>query len=322
MPGSSLRLSSVCFVDSAPLGMLSRWGLDRQPHLGVGVPCGSEQHPHDVPIQVLLGGVGPEDVVAVLATGRCRPSPPSAYQIAVRISSTSAVLTSETGRLPLRGNAYRSMLQFCAGHQSRQAPCFCWITGWAAFGEDGNALDAALVGERIATRPSQHAVGEGVLAGLGERDERGGTEPEFGASSADDEPLDPASGSGRLDEQYRRCRPRAFLAARSGMPVSTCRTAPGSSRGLIQGHRVGIRGHRRVYEQPLEGVVEVPVVVQVPVVPADLAGSASRASVELWYRCVFSMPPRRNFGAGEVTDVPTKTRFRSRSTLGAVHDPT
>ena len=32
--------------------------------------------------------------------------------------------------------------------------------------------------------------------------------------------------------------------------------------------------------------------------------------------------PRRNFGAGDVTDVPTKTRFRSRSTLGAVHDPT
>ena len=32
--------------------------------------------------------------------------------------------------------------------------------------------------------------------------------------------------------------------------------------------------------------------------------------------------PGRNFGVGEVTDVPTKMRFRLRSTLGAVHDPT
>ena len=37
-------------------------------------------------------------------------------QIGVRISSTSVVLTSETGRLPMRGKAYRSRLfhQFCA----------------------------------------------------------------------------------------------------------------------------------------------------------------------------------------------------------------
>ncbi len=36
--------------------------------------------------------------------------------------------------------------------------------------------------------------GEGLLAGVGERDERGGAESEFAASSADDEPLDPAGG--------------------------------------------------------------------------------------------------------------------------------
>ena len=64
-------------------------------------------------------------------------------------------------------------------------------------------LDAALFGERIVAGPRQHPVGEGLLVDLGERDERGGAEPDFAASSADDEPLDPASGSGRLNEQVQ-----------------------------------------------------------------------------------------------------------------------
>ena len=71
------------------------------------------------------------------------------------------------------------------------------------FGEGGNALDAAPVGERVAARPRQHAVGEGLLAGLGERDQCGGAEPEFAAPAADDEPLDPASRPGGLDEQVQ-----------------------------------------------------------------------------------------------------------------------
>ena len=45
--------------------------------------------------------------------------------------------------------------------------------------------------------------GEGLLAGVGERDERGGAESEFAASSADDEPLDPAAGAGGLDEKVQ-----------------------------------------------------------------------------------------------------------------------
>ena len=71
------------------------------------------------------------------------------------------------------------------------------------FGEGRNALDAAPVGERIAAQAGQHAVGEGLLAGLGERDERGGAESEFAAPAADDEPLDPASRPGGLDEQVQ-----------------------------------------------------------------------------------------------------------------------
>ena len=68
-----------------------------------------------------------------------------------------------------------------------------------SFGEGRNALDAACFGEGIAARPGQHAVGEALLAGLGERDERGGAEPEFAAPAAGDEPLDPASRALRLD---------------------------------------------------------------------------------------------------------------------------
>ena len=41
------------------------------------------------------------------------------------------------------------------------------------FGEGGNALCAALLGQGVATGPRQLAVGEGLLAGVGERDERG-----------------------------------------------------------------------------------------------------------------------------------------------------
>ena len=55
-------------------------------------------------------------------------------QIGERISSTSAVLTSETGRPPTRGKTYRSMLrhQFFACHRPRQPPRFCSSTRWAA----------------------------------------------------------------------------------------------------------------------------------------------------------------------------------------------
>ena len=70
-------------------------------------------------------------------------------------------------------------------------------------GEAGNALRAPLVGQRVTAQPCQYPIGERQLAGLGERDERGGAETEFAPSSADDEPLDPASGAGWLDEEVQ-----------------------------------------------------------------------------------------------------------------------
>ena len=101
------------------------------------------------------------------------------------------------------GRVFPSMLrhQFCARHGPRQPPRFCSSTRWAASAKVGNALDAPFLGEGIAARAGQHPVGEVLLAGLGVRDECGGAEPEFASPAADDEPLDPASGPGRLDEQ-------------------------------------------------------------------------------------------------------------------------
>ena len=88
-------------------------------------------------------------------------------------------------------------------------------------GERWHPLDAAFLRERIAARAGQHAVGEGLLAGLGERDERGGTESEFAAPAPDDEPLDPTAGAGRLDEQVQAVAVRAgrdlVKAARVGL---------------------------------------------------------------------------------------------------------
>ncbi len=82
---------------------------------------------------------------------------------------------------------------------------------FGGLGEGGHALGAALLGEGVSTGSRQLAVGESQLAGLGELDERRGTDSEFAAASADDEPLDPASGSGRLNEQIQAmpsaCRP-------------------------------------------------------------------------------------------------------------------
>ena len=70
-------------------------------------------------------------------------------------------------------------------------------------GEGGNGVSAALLGVWIVARPGQFAVGEGQFAGLDEGDERGGAESEFPAPSADNEPLDAASDSSRLNEQVQ-----------------------------------------------------------------------------------------------------------------------
>ena len=68
-------------------------------------------------------------------------------------------------------------------------------------GEGGHGLGAPPLSERIAARARDLAVGAGDGAGLGERDRIYAAESEFALPAADDEPLNPAPGSGRLDEQ-------------------------------------------------------------------------------------------------------------------------
>ena len=93
------------------------------------------------------------------------------------------------------------------------------------FGERRHSLYAAFLGEGIAARTGQHAVGESLLAGLGERDERGGAESEFAAPTADDEPLDPASDPPRLDEQVQAVAVR--------VASGRCGTDEGGREGLV-----------------------------------------------------------------------------------------
>ena len=81
------------------------------------------------------------------------------------------------------------------------APAALLLFGHApsGVGEGGNTLDPTLFGQRVSAGSGELAVGERQFAGIGDRDEPGGAESEFAASSANGEPLDPASDAGRLD---------------------------------------------------------------------------------------------------------------------------
>ena len=79
-------------------------------------------------------------------------------------------------------------------------------------GEREHALEAALLGERVASGAGKPAVGERLGAGFLKRDEREAAESEFASSAADGESLNPASGAGRLDFEVEAvavatCRP-------------------------------------------------------------------------------------------------------------------
>ena len=104
-------------------------------------------------------------------------------------------------------------------------------------GEGGNPLDPALVGQWVAALAGGLTVGDGLLAGLGERDEWDAAETEFAAASSDDEPLDPAPSAGRLDEEVESLTvavsPRRSGAEKAGeRALSGCRPG-GFPRRLI-----------------------------------------------------------------------------------------
>ena len=144
-----------------------------------------------------------------VATFRC--------QRGVRISSTSALVTSETGTLPMRGKANRLRLDShsreCLG--VRHPPCFCSSTRMAASGEGGDALGASFLSERVSAMAGELAVGERLLPSLGQGNEDNAAESELTAAAADEKALNPAAGSARLNEQVQSV-PVGVSSGRSG----------------------------------------------------------------------------------------------------------
>ena len=70
-----------------------------------------------------------------------------------------------------------------------------------SFGEGGDTLGAALLKERVSALAGELAVDEGLLSGLGQGDQGEAAESELTAAATDDEALNPAAGSARLDEE-------------------------------------------------------------------------------------------------------------------------
>ena len=68
-------------------------------------------------------------------------------------------------------------------------------------GEGGHALGAAAVGQWVAALAGELAVSQGLLAGLGERDQTEAAESDIAPPAADHQALDPAAGAGRLDHE-------------------------------------------------------------------------------------------------------------------------
>ena len=139
------------------------------------------------------------------AAATAGPSPPSCARWERGFSSTSALVTSDTGIFPMRGKAYRSKVKIhsrpCA--RLRQPPCFCSTTRAVASAKLGTPCATTLLGKRVAALACQPAVGQRLLPGLGERDQRDAAEPELAAPAPDHQALNPAPGSARLDEEVQ-----------------------------------------------------------------------------------------------------------------------
>jgi len=65
--------------------------------------------------------------------------------------------------------------------------------------DGGHAAGPAFVGEGVTSCASELAIGESLLAGLLERDEREAAKSKFSAAATDGEPLDPTPATGWLN---------------------------------------------------------------------------------------------------------------------------
>ena len=142
--------------------------------------------------------------------------------------------TSETGRLPMRGNAYCSRLGSPGLRLAGAAPPALLLLDHApgGVGEGGHARGAAALGQWVAARAGELAVGKGLLAGLGERDERDGAESELAAAAADNEALDPASGFGGLSEEIQAVAVGASAASTASCGLFSTPTGVRIARGM------------------------------------------------------------------------------------------
>ena len=93
------------------------------------------------------------------------------------------------------------------------------------FGEARYALPTTLLGKRVAALAGQLTVGQRLFPGLGEGDQRNAAEPELASPAADDQALNPAPSSTRLDEEVQ---PVAV-----GVPPRRGRTHESGRQGLV-----------------------------------------------------------------------------------------
>ena len=92
--------------------------------------------------------------------------------------------------------------------------------------EGGHGTGATTGGERVAAGTGELAVRERRLARLGERDEREAAEPERAGLAADDDPLHPAAGAGRVNLEVQT----VAVAVAAGLGDAT---AEGGAQGLV-----------------------------------------------------------------------------------------
>ena len=138
-------------------------------------------------------------------------------QRGVRISSTSALVTSETGTLPMRGWANRLRLDIHSRGVFRITPAVPLLLQHThgGFGEGGDTLGPSFLCKRVSALAGELAVGERLLPGLGQGNEGNAAETELTAAASDEEALNPASGTAGLDEEVQSV-PIGVSAGRSG----------------------------------------------------------------------------------------------------------
>ena len=83
------------------------------------------------------------------------------------------------------------------------------------FSERGYSLSTSLLGKRVSALTGQLAVDPCFLPGLGQGDEGDAAKPELPATATDDEALNPAAGTGRLNKQVQSVSIGVF-SGRSG----------------------------------------------------------------------------------------------------------